>query len=184
MSASQGFFAHSLSIECNSRARSLPPPIDASWRLWFHHPVHLQLKSSVLATTVVAVLLLCASISVAQPGVELSPGESVVDFAWADRANLTLLVRLGDAYALRRMDLANDEISVIPVPNSFSQIDSKDSGLVASISPQGNAVAFLDEADDPGSRDRPTPGSRKTLTEALGNIPTRQTASPLRSSPQ
>lgn len=104
--------------------------------------------------TLAFALPLFAVNALAEPGVKLPQGETVVDFAWADRANLTLLVQIGDNYALRRLDIANDEISVIPVPGSFRRINPADTSLAVSLSPQGNAVGFISEVEGPlGSRE-------------------------------
>ena len=109
----------------------------------------LQVNPKLTLLTIAFALLFCVSLALAEPGVAMPKGETVVDFAWADRANLTLLVQVGGNYALRRLDIARDEISVIPVPASFRRINPADTSLAVSLSPQGNAVGFLGSPDGP-----------------------------------
>ncbi|MCH7472649.1 hypothetical protein IIA79_06830, partial [bacterium] len=86
------------------------------------------------------------------PGIMLPAGERVIDMAWADSANLTVLVESVNGHALRRLDLRRGELSVIAAPKSFRRLASQGGGrrqLEFSLSPAGNAIAVLEVAGDP-----------------------------------
>lgn len=84
------------------------------------------------------------------PGVDLPPGETVVDMAWSSEASLVLLAQVKDGYALRRLDLSTGDVAVIAIPKEFSYFkpgrDGKPSPSFV-LSARGNSLAVIEAAD-------------------------------------
>ena len=121
--------------------------------MWFDARVRL--------TFLIACMLLFAALLLPQalyaadgktPGVALPKGERVLDLAWADNGNLTLVVTAGDGYALRRLELKSAELSVLAVPKSIGQLRHGKKGFTDPqlyLAPAGNALAVLVPSPDP-----------------------------------
>jgi hypothetical protein len=81
------------------------------------------------------------------PGVDLPPGEHVLDLAWRSESSLVMLVQLSGGYALRKLEIGSGDISVISVPKEFSYFKPSPAGGSADeflLSPRGNALAVID----------------------------------------
>ncbi len=116
--------------------------------MWFHARVRLALILAIAGFLIVSALCAEQPVCAADlPGVDLAPGESVVDMAWGSDANVVLLVQLAGGYALRQLDLASGNINVIAVPKEFSYFKPGKEGQPAPqffLAPRGNALAVLE----------------------------------------
>jgi hypothetical protein len=86
------------------------------------------------------------------PGIDLPPGEQVLDLAWRNESTLVLLVQLAGGYALRKLEMASGNISVISVPKDFGYFKpSTESGAATEflLSPRGNALAVIEPSAGP-----------------------------------
>jgi len=113
-------------------------------------------RAGMCLAVVIALALASATPTRAQPlGVDLPKGESVVDIAWFSATSVVFLVETKEGYALRRLEVATGELSVIGVPRSFSNLHKTGAGAagpVFSMAPAGNALAILEQASDPLTR--------------------------------
>jgi hypothetical protein len=120
--------------------------------MWFHARVRRGLHLAILCIFTLAVLGGGRPAHAAPlPGVDLAPGESVIDLAWRSDASMVLLVQLAGGYALRRLDLASGDINVIPVPKEFGYFKPGKEGQPAPqffLAPRGNALAVLESGSD------------------------------------
>lgn len=81
------------------------------------------------------------------PGIDLPPQEKVLDLAWRNESTMVLLVQLSDGYALRKLELASGNISVIAVPKEFSYFKPDREGEPAPeflLSPRANGLAVIE----------------------------------------
>jgi hypothetical protein len=81
------------------------------------------------------------------PGVDLPPGEQVLDLAWRGESSLVILVQLAGGYALRKLEMGSGDISVISVPKEFSYFKPSSEGGASEefmLSPRGNALAVIE----------------------------------------
>lgn len=116
--------------------------------MWLHARVRLPLQ---LVRACVLPCLIALSVQPARaaqlPGIDLPPGERVLDLAWRSESSMVLLVQLSGGYALRKLDLGTGDISVISVPKEFSYFKPGAEGGVVEeflLAPHGNALAVLE----------------------------------------
>jgi hypothetical protein len=85
---------------------------------------------------------LLPTVALAQAGkvIELPEGESVRQLEWASATQLTALVETADGLALRRIDIGDCSIAVVPAPRSFAQLEG---ARELQLAPHGGAVAAI-----------------------------------------
>lgn len=122
--------------------------LDGTGGIWFHARVRLTVIPAIIGFLVLTALLAGVAAQAADlPGVDLDPGETIVDMAWASDASVILLVEQADGYAMRQLDLSSGNMNVIAVPKEFSYFKpGKDAqhALRFYLAPRGNALAVLE----------------------------------------
>ena len=84
------------------------------------------------------------------PGARLPAGEVALKLAWLNASTVTVLVRTTQGYAVRDLDIASGEFSVVGVPPGFKRYRPADnSGLQLSLAPDGKGLAVLEPAPGP-----------------------------------
>jgi hypothetical protein len=109
---------------------------------------------SFLFSLVVISALACAGLLPPQAAaaLDLPAGDELAGFAWQSDQQMILLVRSGENYALRRLELATGDLAVIPAPLSFTNIKAESPGSrppVFALAQSGTALAVLERYESP-----------------------------------
>ena len=125
-----------------------PDSLDAVCKMWLHARVRflIQLASACCLVLLVALAGIPAR-AAEMPGIDLPPGEQVLDLAWRNETTMVLLVQLNNGFALRKLEMASGNLAVISVPREFGYFKpnpQKGTALEFLLSARGNALAVIE----------------------------------------